>query len=112
MSEGLSDRTVLITGASSGLGAHFARVCSRAGAHVVVGARRADRLTELVEEIAAKGGRATSIELDVSDEGSITAGFERAEAAAGPIRAVIANAGISGAGLATNLSTDEFDATT
>jgi NAD(P)-dependent dehydrogenase (short-subunit alcohol dehydrogenase family) len=107
----LNDRTILITGASSGIGAHFALVCARAGAHVVVGARRADRLADLVGDIAAAGGQATAIELDVTDEASIAAGFERAEAEAGPIRGVIANAGISGAGLATKLSVDDFDAT-
>lgn len=108
----LSDRTLLITGASSGIGAHFARVCARAGAHVIVGARRADRLADLVDQIAAAGGKATAIELDVTDEASISDGFARAETEAGPIRSVIANAGISGAGLATKLAIEDFDATT
>lgn len=108
----LEDRSILITGASSGIGAHFARVCSRAGAHVVVGARRVDRLAALVDEIVADGGKATAIELDVADEASVAAGFERAETEAGPIRSVIANAGISGAGLATKLAMADFDATT
>ena len=103
------DRPVLITGASSGLGAHFARICAAAGAHVVVGARRADRLATLVEEIRTAGGKADAIALDVTDEASVIRGFDQAEAAAGPISAVIANAGVSGSGLAVKIDADAFD---
>ncbi|WP_341633839.1 SDR family NAD(P)-dependent oxidoreductase [Sphingomonas agri] len=107
----LHDWPILITGASSGIGAHFARVCARAGSHVIVAARRRDRLADIVNEIRAAGQQASAVELDVADEESVSRGFERAEAEAGPIRAVIANAGISGAGLATKLSAGDFDQT-
>ena len=52
----LSGRTAFVTGASSGLGRHFATVLARAGAHVVIAARRTDRLEKLKGEIAAAGG--------------------------------------------------------
>ena len=54
----LSGRTVLVTGASSGIGAHLARVASRAGARVVLAARRVDRLHQLAETLRQDGGQA------------------------------------------------------
>jgi NAD(P)-dependent dehydrogenase (short-subunit alcohol dehydrogenase family) len=105
----LRDRSLLITGASSGLGAHFARLCAGAGAHVVLGARRTDRLETVIEQIRRKGGRADGISLDVTDEASVTKGFDAAQAIAGPIRTVIANAGVSAAGLAVRVPVEEFD---
>lgn len=106
----LNNRTILITGASSGLGAHFAHLCARAGGHVVLGARRADRLASLVDEIEAAGGRATAVTMDVTEELSVVDAFDAAEAAAGPLDGVIANAGISGAGLAVNVASEDLDA--
>lgn len=106
----LTGRTVLITGASGGLGAHFARVCAKAGATVVAAARRRGRLEALSESIEKKGGHAITVSLDVEDEASIVAGFDEAEEAVGPINSVIANAGISSPGLAIDLAADEFDA--
>lgn len=101
----LAGRTVLITGASSGLGRRFARVIAGSGAKVVVAARRIDRLESLVEEI---GGQALAVEMDVQDEGSVIRGFDQAEGAFGPIESVIANAGMSSEGMATDISADEF----
>jgi NAD(P)-dependent dehydrogenase (short-subunit alcohol dehydrogenase family) len=106
----LHDRNILITGASSGLGAHFAQLCARAGGHVVLGARRADRLKALVDEIERDGGKASAVTLDVADEASIASGFEQAEALAGPVRTVIANAGISATGSAVKVAAEDFDA--
>ena len=59
--------SVLVTGASSGLGRHFARLLAQAGARVVVAARRIDKLEALVAEIAAAGGDARAVALDVTD---------------------------------------------
>ncbi|HKR92151.1 SDR family NAD(P)-dependent oxidoreductase, partial [Novosphingobium sp.] len=90
----LSGRTALVTGASSGIGLHFARALARSGARVVLVARRIERLEELRSAIEAEGGRAFSVAMDVSDEASIVAGFNAAEEAFGPIDTVVANAGL------------------
>lgn len=106
----LTGRTVLITGASGGLGEHFTKLCAKAGANVVAAARRKDRLQRLVAIIAAEGGRSAAVELDVSDEASIVAAFNQAESCFGPIDTVIANAGISSPGMAIDLPIEEWDA--
>ena len=105
----LVGRAVLITGASSGLGARFARIASGSGAHVILGARRADRLTALVAEIREMGGEAMAVPLDVTDEASIEAAFDAGEARFGPITGVIANAGITVEGRAIDLPIADFD---
>jgi NAD(P)-dependent dehydrogenase (short-subunit alcohol dehydrogenase family) len=91
----LAGRTALVTGASSGLGRHFADVLAREGAAVVLAARRQDRLIEAVAEIAAAGGKAAAVELDVTDGNSVRAGCAAAEAALGPIDILVNNAGIA-----------------
>ncbi|PRD18494.1 UNVERIFIED_CONTAM: gra-orf5, partial [Trichonephila clavipes] len=79
----LTGKTALITGASSGLGAHFARVMAAAGARVVVAARRAERLSALVDELKQQGYEALAVTMDVTDTDSIEAGFSAAEQAFG-----------------------------
>jgi NAD(P)-dependent dehydrogenase (short-subunit alcohol dehydrogenase family) len=105
----LLGRTAFVTGASSGLGTHFSRVLAQAGANVAVAARRIAPLEALVAEIERGGGRAAAIPMDVTDEASVQSGFSAAEAALGPIDSVIANAGISAAGLAVNINVADFD---
>lgn len=102
-------RVALITGASSGLGAEFARLLSRGGARVVLAARRADRLAALVAEIEAAGGEALAVSMDVSDEASVIAGYDAAEARFGLIDTVIANAGVNADGPATDLTIEDYD---
>jgi NAD(P)-dependent dehydrogenase (short-subunit alcohol dehydrogenase family) len=87
----LSGKTALVTGASSGLGEHFARCLGSAGASVVLAARRAERLKALQAELAGKSVVATAVELDVTSSDSVAAAL----AAAGPVDIVINNAGIS-----------------
>ena len=106
----LAGRTVMISGASGGLGAHFAELCAGAGAAVVLGARRLDRLENLASAIRDRGGRALAVPLDVAKEGSVTAAFDAAEAQFGPVDSVIANAGIERSGRATEISVEDFDA--
>ena len=106
MSSSLSGRTVLITGASSGLGRHFAQIAFAAGAKVAVAARRTDRLDALVKEL---GGNTAAVAMDVEDEASVAAGFDAAEKALGPIDSMIANAGMNSRGLALDLPVSEFD---
>ena len=102
----LRGRIALVTGASSGLGAHFARVLHEAGATVVLAARRIDRLDAAV---AALGVRAHAIAMDVADEDSILEAFARIEATVGTCDIVVNNAGISGSAFALKLSTEEWD---
>jgi NAD(P)-dependent dehydrogenase (short-subunit alcohol dehydrogenase family) len=87
----LSGKTALVTGASSGLGEHFARCLGGAGASVVLAARRADRLKSLQAELTGKGIKARAIDLDVTSTESISKALETA----GPLDIVINNAGIS-----------------
>jgi NAD(P)-dependent dehydrogenase (short-subunit alcohol dehydrogenase family) len=103
----LAGRTVLVTGASSGLGRRFAEVAVGAGAKVAVAARRTDRLAALVGRLGES--RAAAVAMDVESEASVIAGYDAAEAALGPIDTVIANAGMNSEGLATDISVDEFD---
>lgn len=102
----LAGRIALITGASSGLGAHFARLYAVAGATVVIGARRADRLSSLVTEIEAAGGRALAVAMDVTDEGSIIAAFDAAQAQVGTPDVVVANAGVVEGGRSIDMPAD------
>ena len=91
----LSERGALITGASSGLGRHFARVLAGAGAKVALAARRQEPLEELARELRSEGGQAEPIRMDVRDEESVADGFGRAEKALGALHVVVNNAGIA-----------------
>ncbi|MGD9829185.1 MAG: SDR family NAD(P)-dependent oxidoreductase [Hyphomicrobiaceae bacterium] len=90
----LTSKVALVTGASSGLGRHFAGVLARAGASVVLAARRRDRLETLATSIREQGGRATAVEMDVTDPASVTSAFDAAEAALGPVQVLVNNAGV------------------
>lgn len=100
----LAGRTCLITGASSGFGAHFARLTAAAGARVVLGARRAERVEALAAQVVAAGGEALAVAMDVTDEASVIAAYDAAEAAFGPVDTVIANAGVSETGRSIEVS--------
>ncbi len=91
----LTGKVALVTGASSGLGARFARVLAANGAKVVLAARRVDRLDALAAEIAEAGGTATAVALDVTDRAGITTAFDAAEAAFGPVTVLVNNAGVA-----------------
>ena len=91
----LSGRRALVTGASSGLGRHFAQTLAKAGATVAVAARRADRLQSLVSEIEAAGGKAIALSMDVTDRSSICAGLDAMLEKLGGIDVLVNNAGVS-----------------
>jgi NAD(P)-dependent dehydrogenase (short-subunit alcohol dehydrogenase family) len=105
------NRTAFITGASSGLGRHSARLLARVGVRVALAARRTDRLEAEVVAIQAMGGEAVAIELDVADAASIGRAMDRAQAELGPISILINNAGVSGDGAALSMPVDRFDLT-
>lgn len=109
MTSRLDGRVVLVTGASSGLGARFARIAAAAGASVVAGARRLDRVESLVESIAAAGGRAHAVRLDVTQEASVEAALDSVEERFGRVDGVVANAGITADGRATEIAVEDFD---
>lgn len=77
-------KIALITGASSGLGARFAKILAQAGAQVVLASRRIDRLKEMRAEIEAEGGAAHVVSLDVTDYASIKSAIAHAETEAVP----------------------------
>ena len=105
----LTGRRALITGASSGLGARFARLLAANGAQVALGARRLDRLETLANEI---GEAAAAVQTDVAREADIIAGFDAGEAAlGGSFDTVIANAGIDGQGIITETSEEQIERT-
>ena len=100
----VTGRTVLITGASSGLGAHFARLFAARKANVIVGARRIDRVETLASELQRAGLNALAVALDVTDESSVSRAFDAGEARFGLIDTIIANAGLSVPGRATEVA--------
>lgn len=91
----LEGKIAFVTGASSGLGARFARVLATAGARVVLASRRIERLKELRAEIESEGGDAHVVALDVTDFDSIRAAIAHAETEAGPIDILVNNSGVS-----------------
>ncbi|WP_421697768.1 SDR family oxidoreductase [Ancylobacter sp.] len=104
------DKVVLITGASSGIGAGIARELGRAGAHLALGARRTDRLDALAEEIAAATGtEVMTRRLDVTDRADVAAFAEAARARFGKIDVLINNAGIMPLSLMASLKVEEWD---
>jgi hypothetical protein len=105
----LSGRTALVTGASSGLGARFARVLAQAGARVVLASRRVDRLKELRAEIEADGGSAHVVVLDVQDVASIRAAVAHAETEAGPLDILINNSGVSTMQRLVDVTEEDYD---
>jgi NAD(P)-dependent dehydrogenase (short-subunit alcohol dehydrogenase family) len=106
MTNDLSGKSALVTGASGGLGLHFARLLAAQGAAVALAARRIDALEKVCADIREAGGTARAIALDVADAGSVAAAFAGAE----PFDIVVNNAGVSGAGRALELSEEAWDA--
>jgi NAD(P)-dependent dehydrogenase (short-subunit alcohol dehydrogenase family) len=105
----LSGKTALVTGASSGLGARFARVLADNGARVVLAARRIERLQELRAAIEAAGGRAHVVALDVTDNAGIEAAIEQAESEAGPIDILVNNSGVSTTQRLVDVTPEDYD---
>jgi NAD(P)-dependent dehydrogenase (short-subunit alcohol dehydrogenase family) len=105
----LSGRVALVTGASSGLGAQFARTLSQAGAAVVLAARRVDRLKTLRAEIESQGGDAHVVALDVTDPTASRPAVAHAETEMGTIDILVNNSGVSTTQKLVDVSPDDFD---
>jgi NAD(P)-dependent dehydrogenase (short-subunit alcohol dehydrogenase family) len=104
----LDGRIVLVTGASSGLGAHFAQLVASVGARVAVAARRADKLQSLVEDITAAGGEARALSLDVTDSASVRGCFDELSSWGAP-DVLVNNAGITVTRPLLQQTEDDFD---
>lgn len=104
----LKGRVALVTGASSGLGAQFAKALADNGAAVALVARRADRLKSLKDEIEVKGGRAVVIEADVTDHAAVARAFDTVEKAFGTVTILVNNAGIAHGGRAVEMPPEEW----
>ena len=91
----LEGKVALITGASSGLGVHFANVLAAEGATVILAARRAEKLAEEVSSIKSGGGKACSVEMDVAKPDSVRSAFEWISHEFGAIDILINNAGVA-----------------
>jgi len=110
----LSGKVALVTGASSGLGEHFARTLAGAGASVVLAARRLEALEAVAGRIRADGGAAVAVPMDVTDEASVEAAFDTAAEAVGMPEVVVCNSGVPGTGafaheMATAVWDEVFD---
>lgn len=105
----LSGRVAFVTGASSGLGAQFARTLSRAGAGVVLAARRIERLKTLRAEIESMDGDAHVVELDVTDPDSIKSAVAHAETEMGTIDILVNNSGVSTTQKLVDVTPEDFD---
>jgi NAD(P)-dependent dehydrogenase (short-subunit alcohol dehydrogenase family) len=108
-SQDLSEQVALVTGATSGLGWRFAQVLAAAGATVVPTGRREDRLSAITGLIAASGGIAVPIKVDMTDADSILSAVAEAENKVGPVTIVVNNAGIPDAQRAHKMSIELID---
>ena len=106
----LQGRTALVTGASSGIGRHMAKTLAQAGAHVIVAARRVDKLHTLVDEINASGSQATAVSLDVTSADSVKACFDQIEALGLVADIIVSNAGTTVAKPALDQTEQDWDA--
>jgi hypothetical protein len=105
----LSGRVAFVTGASSGLGAQFARVLAKAGAGVVLAARRVERLKTLRAEIEAEGGDAHFVTLDVTDPASIASAVAHAETEMGAIDILVNNSGVGATQKLLDVTPEDYD---
>jgi NADP-dependent 3-hydroxy acid dehydrogenase YdfG len=109
MAQGIEGKVVVITGASSGLGAAAALHLAGDGASVVLGARRVERIEALVSEITAKGGKALAVQMDVTDKNQVCNLVGKAVQSFGRIDVMLNNAGVMPLSPLDRYKTDEWD---
>jgi NAD(P)-dependent dehydrogenase (short-subunit alcohol dehydrogenase family) len=106
VSTNLTDKRALITGASSGLGVHFARVLASHGVSVVLAARRLEALENICADIRQSGGKAQAVEMDVTKSSAVETALSKVD---GRIDILVNNAGITADRLASNLTDSDWD---
>ena len=105
----MAGKVVLVTGASSGLGAHFARVVAAMGASVALGARRTEKLEQIVQQIRDLGGRAMAVELDVTRADSVENALDAVEGEFGVITVLVNNAGVADSRYCLKVDEESWD---
>jgi NADP-dependent 3-hydroxy acid dehydrogenase YdfG len=105
----VADKVVLITGASSGIGQATARLLAEQGAKVLLGARRTERLQQIVEEIRSRGGVADYKKVDVTDRNAVKDFVTFARDQFGRVDVIFNNAGVMPVSPMSALKTDEWD---
>src|SRR5712675_3778954 len=106
----LKDKVALVTGASQGIGRDAALALAEAGAKVAVAARNEEKLATLVNEIAAAGGEAFALKMDVADAEQVKAGFKQIIEKFGKLDILVNNAAVTRDGLAMRMKKDAWDA--
>lgn len=106
----LKGRVALVTGASQGIGRATALALAQAGARVAVAARNSGKLEGVVAEIAAAGGEALAVTMDVADANQVKTGFRLATDKFGKLDILVNNAAITRDGLALRMKLDDWDA--
>jgi NAD(P)-dependent dehydrogenase (short-subunit alcohol dehydrogenase family) len=107
----LKGQVAVVTGASGGLGAHFARLLASCGAAVALTARRVDKIEAVAQQIRAGGGNAIALPLDVAEAETIGPALDAIVAELGGLHILVNNAGVGGEGLALDISIETFDST-
>jgi len=106
----LRDKVALVTGASQGIGRDTALALAEAGAKVAVAARNEEKLSVLVADIAAAGGAAFAVKMDVADAEQVKAGFKQVLEKFGRLDILVNNAAITRDGLAMRMKQDDWEA--
>ena len=109
MSNNIDGKVIVITGASSGLGAATARYLSERGATVVLGARRADRIQALADELTTASGKAVAVKMDVTNRDQVQSLVDRAKETFGRVDVMINNAGLMPQAPLESLKVDEWE---